>query len=282
MPRHAAPLTHSPVHLSEPEDWVFFASHSQPTRLAVFVHGFKGKNLATWGDFPYSGSSSAWVRETDMLFVGYPSTKEAVSASEYRIRKWLPKFFPAPPPTALSINGIDCRPILDNPYRELVLIGHSLGGLVLRRALTEIATICLQGQGATEEPLLSGRLRLFSPATAGFRPSGHLGRLLSIPPAELTLYIALRGSPAFRDLEQGSPLIVNTQRRTEKLASEHPGFSALRAEIVWANPENIICSEHYDTDPAPYAVDGKNHVNVCKPQRGYTAPLEFVELGRLQ
>jgi hypothetical protein len=46
------PLTHSPRHLSGPEGWVFYLSHSQPERLIVFVRGFRGGVLKTWQHVP--------------------------------------------------------------------------------------------------------------------------------------------------------------------------------------------------------------------------------------
>ena len=76
MRKPSAILTHSANHLREPDGWVFFGSHARPRRLIAFVHGFRGRALSTWGDFPYSGGRSEYIRESDMLFVEYDSTRE--------------------------------------------------------------------------------------------------------------------------------------------------------------------------------------------------------------
>ena len=207
-----------------------------------------------------------------MLFVGYPSIKEGVVATEARLRRWLPKFFPVRRPSPFSQDGIA-------PYKEIVLVAHSLGGLVVRRAVTELlAEWAAQGQPSCSAA--DARLALFSPATAGFLPAGALGAIAAAPFADKFLLMLLHASPAFNDLQQGSALLDNTRRRTEELASAHPELKALRASTMWANPEYVVQSERYDCDPSPFVADSQSHSSVCKPKHDYHEPFTFVETGR--
>jgi pimeloyl-ACP methyl ester carboxylesterase len=92
-----------------------------------------------------------------------------------------------------------------------VLVGHSLGGVVLRRALCDAADEWLERiseDPSTPKPcLLEANMRLFSPASAGFRPAGLLG-FLSAGPAWLALNMYLRSSSAFADLQQDSAVLA--------------------------------------------------------------------------
>jgi hypothetical protein len=56
-------------------------------------------------------------------------------------------------------------------------------------------------------------------------------------------------------------------------------FQALRARIAWANPEDVVIPERYDTDFVDETVHGTTHSSVCKPSARNEAPWRFVETG---
>jgi hypothetical protein len=86
-------------------------------------------------------------------------------------------------------------------------------------------------------------------------------------------------SSAYTDLQPDSPTLISTQRRTERLAIA-PGCEALRARIVWANPDDVVIPERYDTDYVDDSWDDTTHSTVCKPRRQtFEAPWGFVESG---
>lgn len=119
--------------------WVLYASHTDPVRLVVFVHGFHGKTVKTWNDFIHSGQTSDWWRESDMLFVGYDSLTERPGETAAWIRRRLQDFYPVIPAEFLERRDAEVRIWSGEPYRELFLVGHSLGGFVLRLALLQQA-----------------------------------------------------------------------------------------------------------------------------------------------
>lgn len=217
--------------------------------------------------------------------MGYPSGSENITGTAYRLFQQLPRFFPALSPGFLEERGASVRPPSGSPYSELLLVGHSLGGVVVRRALCEAAHSWLEQRKtdaqAPRPPLLGAETRLFSPASAGFRPSGRLGQVTATP-LWLLCRIKLQGSSAFNDLAEGSQILTDTRKRTEEFVSQRSNeLGALRARVLWANPENVVVTERYTSDHCSCSADGTNHFSVCKPNDAYQIPWQFVETGRL-
>jgi hypothetical protein len=88
--------THTAYELTVPRNWTLYVSHGQPVRrLVVFVHGFKGRSVKTWLDFPAAGSRP-WWREADLLFVGYKSLRDNITSVANRLPRELPKVLSQP------------------------------------------------------------------------------------------------------------------------------------------------------------------------------------------
>lgn len=110
------------------EHWALLRSTDQPnTNLALFVHGFRGGYLSTWGKLPdflreHSGADPRF-REWDYLFVGYNTRRVDAYLDIARLMssQW-----------TLAKAG-------DLPYAQsysrLALFGHSLGTLGIRQML---------------------------------------------------------------------------------------------------------------------------------------------------
>ncbi len=219
-----------------------------------------------------------------MLFVAYESLSERPRQTATWLRQRLEDFYPFLPAGVLQKRGAMVRQSQALPYDELILVGHSLGGVVLRLALHQQAKIWLSEERAIDPaaprpPLLEAQVRLFSPASAGFQPTGL--------PALLTCLLtvgkfAWAMSPAYTSLKAGSDLLTSTRAHTEALVEEHGAdLAALRARIVWARPETVVEPDGYETDyEADSLLPERNHVQVCKPHDGYEEPRRFVETGR--
>jgi hypothetical protein len=277
--------THSARVLPDPSGWVLYMSHRQPRRLVVFVHGFRGEAVPSWQHFPDGGLVDPWWRESDLLFVGYPSTRDNITGTAARVRTMLPRFYPKLPDELLQMHDARFRSASDRPYEELLIVGHSLGGVIVRRALCDIACEWLdqlEGEpNAPRPPLLDAQTRLFSPASKGFRPGGWLA-FIRHGPAWSLIQMFLSRASAFTDLQPGSDVLSGTERRTKELLSgaRKGELGALRARILWAQPDDVVLPERYDTDYVDRYVDGKDHSSVCKPRdSSYIAPWTFVETG---
>jgi alpha-beta hydrolase superfamily lysophospholipase len=210
-----------------------------------------------------------------MLFVGYPSTGDTITGASSRLRRHLPNFYPVPHKAAMG-DRHPARLNPERPYTELVLVGHSLGGVVLRNALVDAAQE--HRNGGDRSVLLEASLRLFSPAHSGFRGAGALGRAKTTPAWKIAEFF-LRDAAAYSDLQPGSETLVNLKDRTNALSPDYP---ALRASIVWANPDEVVMSERFENDIHD-SIDRTDHRSVCKPkQHVYEAPWDFTEHGRIQ
>lgn len=218
--------------------------------------------------------------DSDLLFVGYDSKRDGIKGVADRLRRNLPRFYPAPYQQAMSFNGdVSVRSDIHSPYTELIVVGHSLGGLIIRHALVDEADEWIKlGRTYPKPLLLDSAIRLFSPASAGFRGAGILGaaRASGFWPA-LEMY--LRRSSAYTDMQPGSTMLMDTRARTERLVHEEPDTGALVASILWASPDQVVIEGKYDSDVISRSAEGQSHKSVCKPNVDYPAPWEFVERG---
>ncbi len=163
-------------------------------------------------------------------------------------------------------------------YEQIVVLGHSLGGLIVRRVVADSMIQWIeQGRPNVKPPMLNAEIRLFSPAIFGFRPAGFLGLMLETS-AGCALAWRLRMSSSFLDLKPGSVILKETRERTEAFAMQAVDFSSQHPKILWANPDNVIITERYNTDPVSDSIR-KTHVSICKPNDSYLAPWKFAQFG---
>jgi hypothetical protein len=268
----AAESAHIYTPLTAPAGWCMYrSSQPEPSRLVVFVHGFNGKPVKTWRQFDQPDPNRAWWAQSDLLFVGYNSLSDSIVGVANRLRKLLPDFYPS--------NAVE--PDEPRTYQELFVLAHSLGGLIVRRAVLDSVELWLQRGKAGEKPVLvDSAVRLFSPAIAGYRLAGILGVVKAFGLIN-GVEVYLNKASAFIDLEPDSYIIKSTRKGTEKLVLEGAGFqSALQPAIVWASPDNIVIEGRYDTDEVDDSWDRTTHTSVCKPKRlKFEKPWIFAESG---
>lgn len=268
--------THWPRYLDGPSGTVLYASTLPATRLVVFIHGFGGGAVKSWTDFQSAGTYDPWWRESDLLFVGYRSLSENVAAVADRLIRYVDSFYPVRS-NWFDADGRDED--LPENYQELYLLGHSLGGVVVRRALVDsyqnwhLAT----GEEGLRPGILDAKVRLFSPAISGFRPTGWLGALKAVEGFWFAAEIVLRGTSTYADLLPNSDLLVDLKTRTEQ-HSQLPFAAALGADILWAGDDDVVQLIAYPGDRQSVA-QGKGHGSICKPSERYVLPYEFTRYG---
>jgi len=95
----------------------------------IFVHGFGGHPASTWGRFPDFLAGDLRLKGWSVFSFGYPSTF------------WLDVIglWKADPPVESLADGLRTRAELAplSPDRSLALVAHSMGGLVVQRALVD-------------------------------------------------------------------------------------------------------------------------------------------------
>jgi pimeloyl-ACP methyl ester carboxylesterase len=105
-------------------------AEKQNQAAIVFVHGFGGDVDATWGQFPDLLKQSKAMKRWDIHSLGYPTKLRLdLLASIWSADPDLPML-------AMSLHTSCITPPLDR-YKSLALIAHSMGGLVVQRALAD-------------------------------------------------------------------------------------------------------------------------------------------------
>ena len=110
------------------EHWAFLPSEQRPnTALALFVHGFEGGYLSTWGRLPdllreHADGHAPFV-DWDYLFAGYGTGNVStfLDVAHVICSRWKD--------AATGVLPLNRR------YTRLALFGHSLGTLGIRQAL---------------------------------------------------------------------------------------------------------------------------------------------------
>jgi len=252
------------------------STNNETDACVVFVHGFIGDVVKTWGQFPdlcdseLPKDADRWAR-MDLYFYDYGAEKDFVKRSAEGLDKFLGSIFPRPDMTRFGLSEPDRSAIRDPwlPYNRLILVGHSLGAVVIRE--------CLENRlrpSSLETPAWTSacELHLFAAAHSGFKFSGWKGLVYRLGPRYITSIPTIMR--AFDDLQEKSGTLTDLGRRTQDLALKHPQVAAL---LIYGSEEDVVIPAEFDCDPAPMTwVDKYDHVGICKPDKGFTDPLDFV------
>jgi len=246
-----------------------------------------------------------WKR-VDLYFYDYQTTSANILIQSSRLRNFIENTFPKPnvdpflhPVVASALGRNDTLLQLTSGYDALFLVGHSLGGVIIRQMVVELASI-LQGQmkqlafaqaqakaasGGADialeahlRPVLASSVRLFAPGLFGFEPTNLAGFIYhfakAIPMLNHFLRVAASSNAVFKELAMGSSRLAELRRRTEDIARTEE-WRALRANMLFGSDEEIVYMERYDCDPEIGIVESRDHTSVCKPTPAYRTPLEF-------
>jgi len=281
---------HIPVHFPAfPGSYALVSDDDAPTGAVVFVHGFWGGSFDTWQQFHTlieHPDFEAAFRALDLFFYDYPSAKYSVKDATERFERFLRQMLEQGPlASALegwTLPGLSVPTATTRAYSAVLLAGHSLGGVIVRKLVLGLAR-ATAGQPAGAEwpvPLRRGP-RLFAPAHAGFL-HGDIASLLAgltRPSAALFALWRLRRARAYADLQAGNPVLTSIREQTSELADRHPGCAGLRAVVLWGRDENVVFNDDYPADDTKPGVAGKDHRSICKPTYEYPLPLEFIRDG---
>jgi pimeloyl-ACP methyl ester carboxylesterase len=293
---------------SFPGSYAYLSGRSDAETAIVFVHGFMGDATGTWLDFQTLADQdigrAEWWETCDLYFYSYQSFPSNVPVLAARFQQFLRKYFPNPEASDLTEPSVDLRRLLGrdpvsplelaSEYRRLVLVGHSLGGVIIRQAIVDEAlsagTTHLERPNSVggnlapaTERTLAASVRLFAPATFGFRPTSLGGFLYNLIAEDSKLGKFLRpampATPIHEDLKLGSERLQELRKRTEGLAEKYPWIQAMRAHLTFGEKENIVYMERYNCDPVYRIVENQDHQSICKPSPNYLGPVEFVRYG---
>lgn len=303
---------HFPIRLQNSARSFALLSTRIPTAGVVFVHGFRGDPSTTWIDFEHlieelDKFRNIWSR-CDIFFYGYTSHSQIVPLSESFLE--FLKNVAARNENNLAKSEFPLPSMTQNPpaipkelgrargatrYRHIVVVGHSTGAVIIREAIllhlrrvrkkTEDLTAWIAEEKASttsdldDQLIAKASLRFFAPAHLGVLAAGKLGFARSVPIVRTIVDGYLRCNPLYQNLNPASPTILDIRRETEELYKEHK-IEALRASSLFGDEEEIVTIGGYRHDEDPPTESKQNHTSVCKPNRTYLKPLEFVTDGQ--
>lgn len=285
-----------------PGSYALFSDSAATRTAAVFVHGFMGDAAGTWRDFQglIEDDAGNW-NDVDLFFFDYDSFGRSVTGSAELLGRFVTgilarqiELMSVAVPDDDAYGGLSGRRFrlraTASEYENLWLLGHSLGGLVLRALIRSGMKSALKRSEAeladVTKPapaLLRARLRLFAPAISGARPARLLGLALRLGGLGSVARAVLGGSPSYLEMQQGSELLDVVRNDTTKWAEDErfERLTSLRAAIVWAERDDVVSDIEYRKDTnRPPRPPGSNHLSVCKPRRDYLDPLDFGANGK--
>ncbi len=242
--------------------------------LVVFIHGFRGKALSTWLAFPDFIDKYDGLRDADILFYGYPSRPQRLQNIAINLRLDIDQIWRGREnlgPTASRI--LEERDQSTKQWSRILFVAHSLGAVVLRRALFDC---CLDNRSHYNDYHWSrnSALCLFAPAHTGANVLGLINETLfgiGIPIAPFLKLIY----PCLQDLEEGSQTLVSLQSDYKSMSPSMRSFT--NATIVaLAEFDNVVEPTRFPGDPIPDQFRGRGHINLCKPNEEFIDPVHTV------
>lgn len=249
---------------------VLFAA--RPNRKAIlFIHGFSGDAIRTWSQFDVLLPGRPVCTSHDVLFYGYDGLRADMHASASIFRFFLCRFLEGTPTFLMNNLPPSAQRPDDFGYDELVIVAHSLGAVIARRAL-------LDATRSKADWVKRTRLILYAPAHKGARVMDLAVEVASSFPFLRWFAIGARyKSPLLDQLKPGSrelkKLLNDTEAATENGVNSH----LVAKRVIIAEREMIVYNETFGKDPPPETIPDTTHTTVCKPTRGFLQPLTFLE-----
>lgn len=252
-------------------------SYRPAQSLLVFVHGFGGDATSTWRGFPGFLTSDPQLASTDVIFYGYNAKTDAANPSALAFLAFLELVLASPTAFMKDILGESSR----NPnqeYQRIVVVAHSLGAVVIRRALLWAAQ--------KAHPWVQRiRMVLFAPAHNGAYAAvlasnfltGDSGWFL----AKVLGHAALYKVPLLQDLQPGSVILTSLLNDTRAAlaavgAAAAPPTHLAAEAVVWAQDDRVVINAPFERDRIPELFNGKDHLSVCKPSPDFRGPMDVV------
>jgi pimeloyl-ACP methyl ester carboxylesterase len=246
-------------------------------RAILFVHGFLGKALETWYRFPMLLPDVASCAGVDLYFYGFDTGSRSANVLATQLRELLKALLS--PGIGRLIDVAEGTDTLRRGeafrYERITIAAHSLGAVVVRRALLDLA------REIDDAALARVRLVLFAPAHMGGDIIA-LARLamqpLPFPPFEAA---ARWKFPVLGDLDpERSKMLPLLQTHT---AAQLTAARAARTTTAHLIAERVIHAEfdggrvvsdnQFCDDPPMTLFEGATHFSVCKPWSETSFPL---------
>jgi pimeloyl-ACP methyl ester carboxylesterase len=250
---------------------VLFAVKSD-RKAVLFIHGFTGDAINTWSDFHLLLPECSKCSGRDLFFYGYDGLRADMNSSASIFRGFLDRLFGVTQQFLAENLPASAQRPASFEYEELVIVAHSLGAVVARRALLDATQKNAPWVART-------RLVLYAPAHTGAKVAD-----LALQTASSFKWLGLFGafarfeSPLVDQLAPKSRALEKLKDDMEKARAGGANTHLVALRVVIAEYEKIVENDSFPGDPPPEpAIPGTYHTTVCKPRNDFREPLEHLE-----
>lgn len=234
-------------------------AESDTDKLVIFVHGFGGSATKTWRGMDVLLDDPR-AKSADVLFYGYESLAAQAHSSATLFRKFLSEVASTGPQWLETLKSAGARG--NRNYKDVLIVAHSLGAVVARRALLDTL--------ASKPPWMQHtRLLLFGPAHKGTRLL-ELTKMLSGTVGSVLMNMFAFGrvkTPVLDDLEENSAFLVNLLAESEA-AAKAGCINPVKAEaVIFGEKDYVVRMHPFCTDPQFDVWEKEDHCSVCRTDR---------------
>jgi pimeloyl-ACP methyl ester carboxylesterase len=244
----------------------------------VFVHGWGGSAGGTWEEFPAALRTLPEAAGADAFFIDYPSTKHSVAVCGDEMREFLVDLLRSPSTNVVNPSlpaGAPPRGSAER-YARIVIVAHSMGAVVARRALLD-----LDREELSLPERESIRFLFFAPAHRG----SDLPKLvasgfgLDVLPGSRLIGQALRiYYRSLTDLDRNSDCLKDLRDDSKaaraRRAQKGEPDDDLRALSLHALDDKVVSQDRFDEDHRGRPIARRHHRSVCKPDAAYRRPVD--------
>lgn len=230
----------------------------QPARrLLVFVHGFGGTASGTWAGTEAALAADSRAATCDLAYFGYRSVRAQPEMSAAILRRFLNEAAGA----SAEWNAHASRALgaaVTRAYDEILVIAHSLGAPISRRALLDAISCQAPWAGKT-------RLQLFAPAHMGaflHKLRKELG-IVSELIASLTA-VAKLGVLSLDGLEPNSHFLNQLMEDSRKELANGWEAQIKARQVIFGEGEMVVMVQPFLEDPPADVWPGHGHRSVCR------------------
>lgn len=250
------------------KDSVICPSNNFNGSLLVFVHGFRGRAISTWNDIPNLIDLRKTFQGSDILYYGYSSRPGRVQNMALNFQEDMGNIWNDPNALGNSFGTyLSIKKRQEQTWKCVHIIAHSMGAVVVRRAILDSYI----SKSPNNHWSKSCSFTFFAPAHTGVSIIELLKETYKYSgPLMKGFY------PCLKDLEEES-LTIQDMQRDYKSLDDNIKKKLIAKGIVLGEKDNVVNPNRFQDDPIPVQIKNRGHINMCKPNKGFLTPIDFME-----